>query len=184
MPILKIAKIGHPILYQKALPIDKFDKNELKQLVANMCETMLDANGVGLAAPQVHVNKKLIIFRTPDVIEDESENQNKEEKLELNVLINPSYTNNSDDFEDDWEGCLSIPGMLGKVRRYKKITYRGYDLQGKLINKTVDGMHARIVQHECDHLNGILYLARLADPRDFGFTEEINKYYKVQNEKI
>ena len=74
--------------------------------------------------------------------------------------------------------------MLGKVRRYKKITYRGYDLQGKLINKTVDGMHARIVQHECDHLNGILYLARLADPRDFGFTEEINKYYKVQNEKI
>ena len=100
MPILKIAKIGHPILYQKALPIDKFDKNELKQLVANMCETMLDANGVGLAAPQVHVNKKLIIFRTPDVIEDESENQNKEEKFELNVLINPSYTNNSDDFEE------------------------------------------------------------------------------------
>lgn len=184
MSILKIAQIGNPVLYQKAEAVDKIrPKDNLKDLIINMSETLIDAEGIGLAAPQVYVSKRIIIFCIPeDELSEEKINKNQE--IKIHAIINPSYTNNDNDFEDDWEGCLSIPGMLGKVRRYKKITYRGYDLQGKLINKTVDGMHARIVQHECDHLNGILYLARLADPRDFGFTEEINKYYKVQNEKI
>lgn len=177
MSILKIAKIGHPALFQKSEVVKKMPKDELKRLIIDMTHTLLDANGIGLAAPQVHINKRIILFRS-QLIDDE---KTKKKKIEITPLINPSYANNSDEFEDDWEGCLSIPGMLGKVRRFKKITYKGYGLQGKLIKKSVEGLYARIIQHECDHLEGILYTSKLVNPKEFGFVEEVRNY--LQNEK-
>ncbi|MBI29641.1 MAG: Peptide deformylase [Alphaproteobacteria bacterium MarineAlpha5_Bin11] len=177
MSILKIAKIGHPVLFAKASPVVKISKNDLKNLILNMAETLLDADGLGLAAPQVHLSKRVIIFRS-----FEDNNQINDEGQKIISLINPSYKKISEDYEDDWEGCLSIPGMLGKVRRYKKITYKGYDLNGKIIKKDADGLEARVIQHECDHLDGILFTSKLTSPEDFGFADEIKKNVIKENE--
>ena len=181
MSILKIAQIGNPVLYQKAEAIDKIrPKDNIKDLIINMSETLIDAEGVGLAAPQVYVSKRIIIFCIPQ--EDLSEKKiDKNQEIKINAIINPSYTNNDNDYEDDWEGCLSIPGMLGKVRRFKNITYQGYDLSGTFIKKEVSGLLARVIQHECDHLDGILYTQKLVDPTAFGSSQEIRKI--MQNEK-
>ncbi len=140
-----------------------------------MSETMIDYNGIGLAAPQVHISKSIIIFRNPDV----------EEKDNINVtaLINPKFDPVGQDTEDDWEGCLSIPGMQGLVRRYKKIKYFGYDMEGNKIQNEVTGLHARVIQHEIDHLNGILYTSRLAHKDAFGFEKEILEYWKNDKSK-
>ena len=140
-----------------------------------MSETMIDYNGIGLAAPQVHISKSIIIFRNPDV----------EEKDNINVtaLINPKFDPVGQDTEDDWEGCLSIPGMQGLVRRYKKIKYFGYDMEGNKIQNEVTGLHARVIQHEIDHLNGILYTSRLAHKDAFGFEKEILEYWKNDKKK-
>ena len=140
-----------------------------------MSETMLDANGIGLAAPQVHLSHRLFIYRNPDIEEGD--------KIKVSVLINPVIENISDETEDNWEGCLSIPGMSGLVRRFKKIKYSAIDLKGKTVSGEVDGLHARVIQHEFDHLNGILYTSRLADKRAFGYTEEIEKFWKINDEK-
>ena len=140
-----------------------------------MSETMLDANGIGLAAPQVHLSHRLFIYRNPDIEEGD--------KIKVSVLINPVIENISDETEDNWEGCLSIPGMSGLVRRFKKIKYSAIDLKGKTVSGEVDGLHARVIQHEFDHLNGILYTSRLADKRAFGYSEEIEKYWKKNDEK-
>ena len=139
-----------------------------------MTETMLDSNGIGLAAPQVHINKQIIIFRAP---EDESE-----KNIKISVLINPKLTKITDETDNQWEGCLSIPGMLGLVRRYKKIKYEGYDIKGNFLEKTVDGFHARIIQHEFDHLIGILYTSRLAEKNAYGFANEIEEFWKNKNQ--
>ena len=136
---------------------------------------MLDIKGIGLAAPQVNINKRIIIFQNPYI---EEENP----KIEITALINPTIEKITEETNDAWEGCLSIPGMLGLVRRYSKIKYSGYDLEGKIISKKAEDSHARIVQHEFDHLNGILYTRRLAHKDAFGFEDEIEKYWK-QNEE-
>ncbi len=141
-----------------------------------MSESMLDANGIGLAAPQVHLSYRMFIYRNPDIEDDE--------KVNISVLINPKIEKLSDEMEDDWEGCLSLPGMSGLVRRYKKIKYSGLDLNGKNISDEVEGLHARVIQHEFDHLNGVLYTSRLADKRAFGFSEEIEKFWKKNDENI
>ena len=117
-----------------------------------MTETMLDAKGIGLAAPQVHINKQILIFRNPDIVK---ENQ----KIQITALINPTIEKITEETDDAWEGCLSIPGMLGLVRRYSKIKYSGYDLEGNIISKEAKDLQARVVQHEFDHLNGILHLS-------------------------
>ena len=153
MSILKIAKLGHPVLLKKGTEIKQFSTDSLKRIVYDMSETMIDYNGIGLAAPQVHLSKRIIIFRNPDIDE--------QEKIQITPLINPVYKPLSDEKEDDWEGCLSIPGMQGMVRRYKKISYYGYDLDGNKIQNKVDGLHARVVQHEIDHLDGILFVERI-----------------------
>ena len=140
-----------------------------------MSETMIDYRGVGLAAPQVHINKRILIFRNPDIIDENT-------KIEITALINPTIQKLSDETNEAWEGCLSIPGMLGLVTRYTKIKYSGYDLDGNIINKEASDLQARIVQHEFDHLNGILYTKRLAHKDAFGFDKDIEKYWK-QNEK-
>ena len=140
-----------------------------------MTETMLDAKGIGLAAPQVHINKQILIFRSP-------EEENEKEENDITVLINPKIIKISDKIDNAWEGCLSIPGMLGLVKRFFEIEYEGYNVQGKLIQKKAKGLHARVVQHEFDHLLGILYISRLADPKAFGFVDEIEEYWKKINE--
>jgi peptide deformylase len=172
--ILKIAKLGHPVLLKKTNEISNLDSIDLKKIIYDMSETMIDANGIGLAAPQVHLSHRLFIYRNPDIEE--------EEKIKVFVLINPKIENISNETEDDWEGCLSIPGMSGLVRRSKKIKYSAIDLKGEKVSGEVDGLHARVIQHEFDHLNGILYTSRLADKRAFGYSEEIEKFWKKNDE--
>ena len=173
--ILKIAKLGHPVLLKKTNEINDLNKADLKKIVFDMSQTMLDANGIGLAAPQIHLSLRMFIYRNPD-IEDE-------DKINISVFINPSIEAISDETVDDWEGCLSIPGMSGLVRRHKRIKYSAIDLNGKNITGEVDGLHARVIQHEFDHLNGILYTSRLVDKNAFGYSEEIEKFWKKHHDE-
>ena len=175
MSILKIAKLGHPVLIKKTKEIKDLTSIDLKKIVLDMSETMIDANGIGLAAPQVHLTHRLFIYRNTEIEDDE--------KINISVLVNPIIEKVSDETEDDWEGCLSIPGMLGLVRRYKQIKFSALDLNGKNINGNIKGLHARVIQHEFDHLNGILYTSRLAHKSAFGYTEEIEKFWKNNNDK-
>ena len=142
-----------------------------------MSETMLDAKGIGLAAPQVHISKQIIIFRIFD------EQEKKDEEIKITALINPKISKLSEDTENHWEGCLSIPGMLGLVTRYSKISYEGLDMKGNIIKQRAEGLLARVVQHEYDHLMGIVYTNRLADKRAYGFEDEIEEYWKKNYEQ-
>ena len=178
MSILKIARLGHPVLHKKAIIVKNLPDPKIKKLIEDMTETMLDANGIGLAAPQVHVNKQIIIFRIP---KEEKDTEN--ELIEITALINPKLSKISDEIENDWEGCLSIPGMSGLVKRFSKIRYKGFDMNGNIIKKTAEGLHARVIQHEYDHLMGILYIHRLADSKAFGFSEEIENFWKNRGEE-
>jgi peptide deformylase len=167
MAVRPILKMGTPSLMERSpdLPKDKFGSAELMTLLADMQETMIDAHGAGLAAPQIGENVRVVIFevrenpRYPGVL------------VPFTVLINPIITPLADELEEGWEGCLSVPGMRGAVERYNRIRYTGYDEHGAVIDRTVDGFHARVVQHECDHLDGILYPMRMKDMSKFGFTE-------------
>ena len=175
MAILKIARIGHPILLKKTSEIKDIRSENIKKIVYDMSETMIDANGVGLAAPQVHLKHRLFIFRDPF--------QEEDKEIQIIALQNPEIIKISDETNEAWEGCLSIPGMLGLVRRFSKIKYSGYDLQGNKIEENADGLLARIIQHEFDHLNGILYTSRLTHKDAFGHSEEIEKFWKNNENK-
>ncbi len=163
MAILKIARMGHPVLLRRAEEIPDAAAPEVQALIADMIETMFDANGLGLAAPQVHVPWRLVVFHRPDEPEGTEEPR---------ILINPVITPLSDEVSLGWEGCLSVPGMRGKVPRYTRIRYTGLDQTGAAIDETAEGMHARVVQHECDHLDGRLYPTRMPDLRDLVFESE------------
>ena len=170
MSILKIARLGHPILLQKAKLVQDITGNKTKKIIHDMTETMLDAKGIGLAAPQIHINRQIIIFRVPE--------EDDEKKIKITALINPKFKKITDKKDNEWEGCLSIPGMLGLVKRFSKIQYEGSDMKGNIIQREAEGLHARIVQHEYDHLIGILYISRLVDNSAFGYAEEIEEYWK------
>ena len=172
MSILKISKLGHPILLEKCQPVNDIKGSETKKIIHDMTETMLDAKGIGLAAPQVHINKQIIIFRIP---EEEIEGE-----IKITALINPKIIKISDKTVNEWEGCLSIPGMLGLVKRYSEISYEGYDMNGNIIKRKANGMHARVVQHEYDHLIGILYINRLAHKNAYGYSDEIEEFWKIK----
>ena len=174
MSILKISRLGHPILLQKTKLVKNITGNDVKKIINDMSETMLDAKGIGLAAPQVHINKQIMIFRTPE--------EEVEKEIKITALINPKLTKLSDETNNEWEGCLSIPGMLGLVKRFSEIRYEGYDMSGKIIRREAEGMHARVVQHEFDHLMGILYINRLADKNAYGFADEIEKFWNKKEE--
>ena len=174
MAILKIAKLGHPILVKKTNEINNLNDLNLKKIVFDMSETIIDADGIGLAAPQVHLSHRMFIYRNPDIEDDD--------KINITVFINPIIEKLSDETEDDWEACLSIPGMSGLVRRYKRIKYSAIDLNGNNIVGEVEGLHARVIQHEFDHLNGVLYTSRLAHKNAFGYSEEIKKFWKKNND--
>ena len=173
MSILKIAKMGHPVLLKKSNEIKEFSTDLLKRIVYDMSETMIDYSGIGLAAPQVHLSMRVIVFRNPDI--------DDQDKVKVTPLINPVFSPIGEEKENDWEGCLSIPGMQGLVTRYKKISYHGFDLDGNKIENRAEGLHARVVQHEIDHLNGVLYTDRLADKKAFGFEKEIIEFWKNEN---
>jgi peptide deformylase len=165
MSILKIARMGHPVLAREASPVPHPTAAEIRRLIADMVETMVDANGAGLAAPQVHVPLRLVVFQAPEARAEQglSENERFDHTAPLTVLINPEVEILDNAVEGGWEGCLSVPGLRGYVERPAHIRYRGIDHEGRPFARTARGFHARVVQHEIDHLDGILYPARMRD---------------------
>ncbi len=168
MAIRKVLRMGDARLQQAAEPVGNFGSDELRELLQDMHDTMKAHNGVGLAAPQIGAGLRVVIFgvdgnpRYPDA-----------GHVPETVLINPVVTPLDERMEEAWEGCLSLPGLRGLVPRHLNIRYRGYDENGAAIERTVSGFHARVVQHECDHLDGILYPMRMTDMGRFGFAEEL-----------
>jgi peptide deformylase len=159
MALLKIARMGHPVLLGRAEPVADPTAPEIRRLIADMAETMEDAQGIGLAAPQVHVPLRLFVCRggAGNVI----------------ALINPELEPVGEATEDGWEGCLSIPGLRGCVPRFARIRFRGQDIEGRPVDGEAAGLSARVLQHEYDHLDGVLYLSRMTDLSLLGFTDEL-----------
>src|SRR6195256_1609631 len=173
MALLKIARMGHPVLRARAAEIDDPKAPWVRQLVEDMIETMEDAGGTGIAAPQVHVPYRIVVFqvhgeRLTDLPGDSEQ--------ELTALVNPVVEPIGDERAYGWEGCLSVPGLRGVVPRHLRVRYRGVDLDGNPIDREAAGFHARVVQHECDHLDGILYPQRMTDHRLLVFTEELQRH--------
>lgn len=164
MAVKETLKMGHPLLQQVAQPVTDFNTPVLNALIQDMLDTMQALNGAGLAAPQIGVGQRVVIFgvdanpRYPDI-----------EVVPQTILINPQITVLDDETEEGWEGCLSVPGLRGLVPRFVRIHYTGQDLQGNTIERDCSGFHARVVQHEVDHLDGILYPQRIRDLRNFGY---------------
>jgi len=184
MAILKIAKMGHPVLAQKAAPVANPADPALRRLVSDMVETMIDANGAGLAAPQVHVPLRVVVFQAPGERSDPglAEDERFDHTAPLTVLINPEIQVMGSEREAGWEGCLSVPGLRGLVERPAHIRYRGFDLDGKVVERTARGFHARVVQHECDHLDGILYPSRMGNLQNLIFESEAKHWVKDEEE--
>jgi peptide deformylase len=176
MAILKIARMGHPVLARKAEPVKNTQVAEIRRLVADMIETMIDANGAGLAAPQVHVPLRVIVFQAPESRSDPgfSENERYDHTAPLTVLFNPEIEVIGKEEEGGWEGCLSVPGLRGFVERPAHIVYRGVDQDGRTFERTARGFHARVVQHEVDHLDGVLYPQRMRDLSKLIFESEVH----------
>ena len=168
MAVKPVLKMGDPLLLQQAKPVEQFDTPELHALITDMQDTMAAMNGAGIAAPQIGVSLQVVIFgvgknpRYPDAV-----------AVPFTVLVNPQLTVQDEETEDGWEGCLSVPGMRGLVPRFKSLRYRGKDQFGNDIDRSVTGFHARVVQHEVDHLLGVLYPMRIRDMRFFGFNETL-----------
>ncbi len=167
MAILKIARMGHPVLLAKALPVQNPAAPEIRRLLADMAETLEDAGGVGLAAPQVFQPLRLFIYRIP---------ASRGEEMPLTAVFNPVLTPLDGEQELDWEGCLSIPGLRAAVPRHKRIRLNATGPDGAPFEKEISGFEARVVQHEADHLDGILYPMRMRDFRYFGFNEETERF--------
>ncbi len=167
MTLHTILKMGDPRLLRTAQPVTAFDTDELHLLISDMLDTMRSVNGAGLAAPQIGVDLQLVVFGTADV----NPRYPDRPVVPPTVLINPVITPIGDAEENDWEGCLSVPGLRGMVPRWSRIRYTGFDQYGDPIDRTVDGFHARVVQHECDHLIGRLYPTRMRDLTQLGYTE-------------
>ena len=182
MAILKIARMGHPMLMRVAEPIADPQAPEIGQLIADMIDTLADAAGAGLAAPQVHVPLRLVMFHVPAARAREEDGE-AAESCPFTVLINPEIEvlNNdavedlADDMVDGLEACLSLPGLAGIVPRYSQIHYRGLTPLGETIERRAHGFHARVVQHECDHLDGVLYPMRMRDLSTLSFTSELSR---------
>ena len=168
MAVRPVLRMGDPLLLQVARPVAQFDTPELHALIEDMKDTMASLNGAGLAAPQIGVSQQLVIFGVGN-----NPRYPQAEEVPFTVLINPVLEPLGEQMEEGWEGCLSVPGMRGLVPRYTRLRYRGFDPQGLPIDRTVEAFHARVVQHEVDHLHGILYPTRIRDLRNFGFNEAL-----------
>lgn len=184
MAIKPVLRMGNARLLKGSEQVSDFGSPELHALIGDMRDTMQALNGVGLAAPQIGVNLRVVIFGVPPQDAQEARNSRypDAETVPETVLVNPVITPLDDRIEQAWEGCLSIPGLRGFVPRFQNIRYRGCDESGALINRTASGFHARVVQHECDHLDGILYPARIEDITQFGYIEELFPEHDTRNE--
>lgn len=182
MTIKTVSRMGDEQLGTPSQPVTEFGTQSLYDLLEDMKDTMKEENGIGIAAPQIGVNLRMVIFghehttRHPD-----------EEPIPFTVLINPTWESLSDEMVEDWEGCLSVPGLRGMVPRYKKIKYSGYDIEGNFFSRKVKDYHARVVQHELDHIDGILYPQRIKDMKMFGFEdillERMMREYQQKQDK-
>jgi len=177
MAIREVLKMGDPRLLARARPVEDFESPALAQLIVDMRDTMHTLNGAGLAAPQIGVGLQVVMFEV-----SANPRYPEAETVPFTVLINPVLTPLTDAMEEDWEGCLSVPGMRGRVPRHVRLRYQGVDLRGHPVDRTVDGFHARVVQHEVDHLLGILYPMRIRDLRDFGFTDTLFPGQNLQDD--
>ena len=166
--IREVLKMGNPLLLLQARPLEQFDTPELHDLLTDMRDTMEHLSGAGLAAPQIGIDLQVVIFGV-----EQNERYPQAEEIPDTVLINPVLTPLSDELEEDWEGCLSVPGLRGMVPRHARLRYQGYDERGNRVDRSVSGFHARVVQHECDHLLGILYPMRIRDFSKFGFIQAL-----------
>ena len=182
MAILKIARMGNPVLMERAEPVADPADPEIRRLVSDMIDTMADAGGVGLAAPQVHAPVRIVIYQAPGArlaADEEEEGAFEEEDgpaaLPLTVLVNPVIEPLGEDMDEAMEACLSVPDLAGKVPRYRRIRLRAQDLDGEWGEIEAEGFHARVLQHECDHLDGILYPMRMTDLSTLSFTSELGK---------
>ena len=171
MAILKIARMGHPVLSRPADPVADPTDPDIQRLIGDMLETLEDISGLGLAAPQVHAAKRVVIFHLPSVRAEAAPEEN--DSVDMTILINPEIEAIGDDWRHGWEGCLSVPDLRGLVPRQHRIRYRGLTPTGAVIEREAEGMHARVVQHECDHLDGILYPQRMTDMRWLVFNSEL-----------
>ena len=177
MTVRLVLRMGEPLLLEKAQPVTAFNTPELHALILDMQDTMNAMDGAGIAAPQIGVSLQVVIFgvgsnpRYPDA-----------EQVPYTVLINPTLTPVGEEIEDGWEGCLSVPGLRGVVPRYIRLHYTGFDQFGEPMDRLVSGFHARVVQHECDHLNGILYPMRITDLNKFGYTEVLFPGQDIQDD--
>ncbi len=177
MAVRPVLRMGDPRLLEPSRPVEQFDTPELHALIADLDDTMKALNGAGLAAPQIGVGLQVVIFgvgrnpRYPDA-----------EEVPYTVLVNPQLTPLGNEMEEGWEGCLSVSGMRGLVPRFRQLRYRGFDQYGRPLDRSVSDFHARVVQHECDHLAGILYPMRVRDLRNFGFNEELFPGQDLQDE--
>ena len=185
MAILKIARMGHPVLRGRAQPVEDPTAPEIRRLIEDMLETMDDADGVGLAAPQVHVPLRLVVFRLPPerLTPGERGNETMPDAAAQAAgqdvpmaLINPVLEPLGPEQELGWEGCLSVPGLRGVVPRFTRLRYQALDINGRPFERIAEGFHARVVQHECDHLDGILYPMRMTDLSLLGFESEMSRY--------
>lgn len=168
MAVQEVIRMGHPLLIARAKEVENIDTPELEQLITDMKDTMAALNGAGLAAPQIAISSRIIIFGI-----EENPRYPDAESVPETTLINPEITVLDAEKESAWEGCLSVPHMRGLVPRYKSIKYRGFNEKGNLIEREAHGFHARVVQHEVDHLDGVLYPARIEDMKNFGFEDEL-----------
>jgi peptide deformylase len=171
--ILKVARMGHPVLRQEAEPIppEQITAPEVQDFIDDMIETMYDYDGAGLAAPQVHVSKQIVVMEV-----SQNPRYPNAPAIPLTVYINPEITPLTEEMDEDWEGCLSVPGLRGRVPRYTKIRLRAYDRDGQRVDFVAEGFHARVIQHECDHLWGKLYIDRVRDTTSLTFMEEFMKF--------
>ncbi|HEV3287231.1 MAG TPA: peptide deformylase [Steroidobacteraceae bacterium] len=167
MPVRQVLKMGEPLLRRVAAPVTRFDA-QLAALVADLDDTMRELNGAGIAAPQIGVSARVVIFELKD-----NPRYPHLAPVPYTVLVNPLVTPLGAEEDEGWEGCLSVPGLRGLVPRFRRLRYQGFDVQGAPIDRTVEGFHARVVQHEVDHLDGILFPQRVRDLRNFGFEDAL-----------
>ncbi|MFA9461263.1 peptide deformylase [Thiohalorhabdus methylotrophus] len=168
MPVREVIRMGDPRLNRKAAPVEELDTRALHDLVQDLWDTMEAYQGIGIAAPQIGVEQRVIVFGL-----EKSARYPEAEPVPRTVLVNPEYEVIGDEYEEIWDGCLSVPGLRGVIPRYVRIRYWGYSPAGELIERTAEHTHAMVVQHECDHLDGILYPLRIRDLRQFGFEQEL-----------
>ena len=180
MAILKIARMGHPVLKRRADEVEDPSSPEIAKLIKDMEDTLADVGGVGLAAPQVHVPLRVVIFHVPKARMEMEDGRGDGEAaaigVPLTILVNPIVEPQTEDMEEGIEACLSVPGLAGTVPRYRQIRYRGVTPTGEAIDRIARGFHARVVQHECDHLDGVLYPMRMTDLSRLSFVEELKRF--------